>query len=95
MTISVYSYNLHHVQTTEILVPVSRPEARPARRRGWVRKNMAMDPKKLAAAKGFLGVQTETEAVDAALDLVAFQAEVVRGITLVAAYGPIRDVFHR
>lgn len=56
---------------------------------------MAMDPKKLAAAKGFLGVQTETEAVDAALDLVAFQAEVMRGIEAVAAFGPVRDVFRR
>ncbi len=76
-------------------MPASRPEVRPASRRGWVRKNMAMDPKKLAAAKGFLGVQTETEAVDAALDMVAFQAEVMRGIEAVAAYGPIRDVFRR
>ena len=79
----------------EFLMPVSRPDARPADRRGWVRKNMAMDPKKLAAAKGFLGVQTETEAVDAALDLVAFQAEVLRGLDAVAAFGPIRDVFRR
>ena len=67
----------------------------PSSRRGWVRKNMAMDPKKLAVAKGFLGVQTETEAVDAALDLVAFQAEVLRGLDRVAAFGAVRDVFHR
>ena len=76
-------------------MPISRPDARSAGRRGWVRKNMAMDPKKLAAAKGFLGVQTETEAVDAALDLVAFQAEVLRGIEAAAALGPVRDVFRR
>ncbi len=76
-------------------MPLSRPNTRPAGRRGWVRKNMAMDPKKLAAAKGFLGVQTETEAVDAALDLVAFHAEVMRGIEAVAALGPVRDVFRR
>lgn len=76
-------------------MPISRPAARSAGRRGWVRKNMAMDPKKLAAAKGFLGVQTETEAVDAALDLVAFQAEVLRGIEAAAALGPVRDVFRR
>lgn len=76
-------------------MPVSRPDSRPVGRRGWVRKNMAMDPKKLAAAKGFLGVQTETEAVDAALDLVAFQAEVVRGLQAAVAAGPIRDVFRR
>ena len=76
-------------------MPVSRPNPRPAGRRGWVRQNLAMDPKQLAAAKGFLGVQTETEAVDAALDLVAFQAEALRGLKAVAAFGPIRDVFRR
>lgn len=54
---------------------------------------MAMDPKKLALAKRHLGVKTETEAVDAALDLVAFQAEVLRGLETLAAVGPIRDVF--
>lgn len=56
---------------------------------------MAMDPKKLAAAKGFLGVRTETEAVDAALDLIAFQAEVLKGLDAAAAHGPVRDVFRR
>ena len=76
-------------------MPVPRPDARPAGRRGWVRKNMAMDPKKPAAVKEFLGVQTETEAVDAALDLVAFQAEALRGLEAVAAFGPIRNVFRR
>jgi hypothetical protein len=79
----------------EVTMPGSRSDARPAGRRGWVRKNMAMDPKKLAAVKGFLGVRTETEAVDAALDLVAFQAEVSRGLDAAAALGPIRDVFRR
>ncbi len=72
-----------------------RTDKRPTGRRGWVRKNMAMDPKKLAAAKGALGVETETEAVDAALDLVAFHAEVLRGLDSVAGFGPVRDVFRR
>lgn len=62
-------------------------------RRGWVRKNMAMDPKKLTLAKRHLGAKTETDAVDAALDLVAFQAEVLRGVETLAKVGAIRDVF--
>ena len=37
---------------------------------------MAMDQRKLALAQRFLGTRTETETVDAALDLLAFQAEV-------------------
>jgi hypothetical protein len=49
---------------------------------------MAMDPRKLALAKAYLGVETETEAVDAALDLVAFQAEVATGLRAAAAAGP-------
>ena len=50
------------------------------------RKNMLIDQRKLDAAKAALGAQTETAAVDAALDLVVFRAEVFRGLdALVAA----------
>ncbi|MGQ0549169.1 MAG: hypothetical protein ACT4PY_05840 [Armatimonadota bacterium] len=63
---------------------------RPRRTGKWVRKNMAMDPRKLAVAKAYLGVETETDAVDAALDLVAFQAEVAGGLRAAAAAGPWR-----
>ena len=40
----------------------------------WVRKNMLMDQRKLDAVKRELKVATETEAVDAALDQIAFGA---------------------
>lgn len=36
------------------------------RRTGWVRKNMAMDQRKLDSARRALGVDTETEAIDQA-----------------------------
>jgi len=68
---------------------------RPRRAGKWVRKNMAMDPKKLALAKTYLGVQTETEAVDAALDLVAFQAELASGLRAAAAAGPWRTPYRK
>jgi len=54
-----------------------------------------MDPKKLALAKTYLGVQTETEAVDAALDLVAFQAELAGGLRAAAAAGPWRTPYRK
>jgi len=66
---------------------------RPRRGAKWVRKNMAMDPRKLALAKAYLGVETETAAVDAALDLVAFQAEVAGGLRAAAAAAPWRTPF--
>ena len=56
---------------------------------------MAMDPRKLALAKAYLGVETETEAVDAALDLVAFQAEVATGLRAAAAAGPWRTPYRK
>jgi len=71
----------------------SRTAGRPRRTAKWVRKNMAMDPKKLALAKAYLGVRTETEAVDAALDLVAFQAEVASGFRAAAGAGPWRTPY--
>lgn len=51
------------------------------------RKNMLIDQRKLDAAKTALGVETETAAVDAALDLVVFRAEVFRGLDALAAAG--------
>lgn len=74
-------------------MPKARHVGRPRRAGKWVRKNMAMDPRKLALAKQYLGVATETEAVDAALDLVAFQAEVLGGLRTAAAAGPWRSPY--
>jgi hypothetical protein len=60
---------------------------------GWVRKNVAMDQRKLDAARRALGVATETEAIDIALDFVAFRREVAQGIAAMRAVGGIDDVF--
>ena len=60
---------------------------------GWVRKNVVMDQRKLDAARRVLGVATETETIDVALDLVAFRRELVRGIASVRRAGGIDDVF--
>jgi len=51
------------------------------------RKNTLIDQHKLDAAKAALDAETETAAVDAALDLVAFRAEVFCGLDALAAAG--------
>jgi hypothetical protein len=55
----------------------------------WKRKNMLMDQRKLDRARALLGVNSETDAVDAALDLVAFRGEVLAGIDRLVAAGGI------
>jgi hypothetical protein len=65
------------------------------RGQGWVRKNVLMDQRKLDAARRVLGVETETEAIDVALDLVAFRRELVRGIVAVRRAGGIEDVLEK
>lgn len=65
------------------------------RRAGWVRKNVAMDQRKLDAARQALGVDTETEAIDLALDFVAFREELARGIASVRRSGGVDDVLER
>lgn len=67
------------------------PVAGPTR----VRKSMYIDQRKLDAVKRHLGVATETEAVDQALDMVVFQAEVLAGLDALAACGPIQEVYRR
>jgi hypothetical protein len=63
------------------------------RRAGWVRKNMVMDQDKLDAARRALGVDTETEAIDLALDFVAFRREIAQGIAAVRRIGGVENVF--
>jgi hypothetical protein len=65
------------------------------RRAGWVRKNVVMDQRKLDVARRALGVDTETEAIDQALDFVAFREELAKGFTAVRRSGGVDDVFER
>ncbi len=58
-------------------------------RRVMKRKNVLMDQNKLTTAKAALDVETETAAVDAALDLVVFRTEVFRGLDALAAAGGV------
>lgn len=46
-------------------------------RKGKVRKEFWLDPKALRRAQTLLGTETEREAVEMALDLVAFRDELV------------------
>jgi hypothetical protein len=59
------------------------------------RKNMVIDQNKLDFAKEHFGVATETEAVDKALDMIAFRSEVLSGLDALAASGPLRDPYAR
>jgi hypothetical protein len=52
-----------------------------------VRKNMDMDPAKLAAVKEILGAPTETEAVDRAFDEIIFEHKVTTGLERIAEAG--------
>jgi len=61
-------------------------------RAGWVRKNVVMDQRKLDAARRALGVDTETETIDLALDFVAFRREIAQGIAAVRRTGGVVDV---
>lgn len=58
-----------------------------------VRKNMDMDQRKLSEAQDFLGAKSETDAVNAALDLVVFQKELASGIDKMVRAGGVTDVF--
>lgn len=68
---------------------------RSSRRTGWVRKNVVMDQGKLDVARRALGVDTETEAIDQALDFVAFREELASGFAAVRRSGGVDDVFER
>jgi hypothetical protein len=52
-----------------------------------------MDQRKLDVARRALGADTETEAIDRALDLVAFGEELAKGFAAVRRSGGVDDVF--
>ena len=82
---------------TEAKRPVSAARQRASgRRAGWVRKNILMDQRKLDVARRALGVDTETEAIDQALDFVAFREELAKGFAAVRRSGGVDDLLdHR
>jgi hypothetical protein len=58
-----------------------------------VRKNVFLDPKVLRRAQEILGVQSESEAIREALNLVVFRHEVMQGFDQVAGKAPdLRDM---
>jgi hypothetical protein len=54
-----------------------------------------MDQRKLDVARRALGVETETEAIDQALDLVSFREELAKGFAAVRRSGGVEDVLAR
>ena len=73
----------------------ARNRRAPVRSGSWVRKNMLMDQRKLDAVRRALNVTTETEAVDAALDEIAFRGEVARGIRALRRAGGLVSFYER
>jgi hypothetical protein len=61
-------------------MPKSTKTRRSSSRRGKVRKEFWLDPKTLREAPSLLGVETERETVELALDLVTFRHEVESGL---------------
>lgn len=57
------------------------------------RKNYYLDQRKIQRAKEILGAKTETQAVDAALDLVVFRKEILRSLDKVTGKGGVEKVF--
>jgi hypothetical protein len=58
-------------------------------------KNLLVDQRKLERVKRELNASTETEAVDATLDEIAFQSELVHGIRALRRAGGLSEVFDR
>jgi len=57
------------------------------------RKNYYLDEKKIRRVRAILGAKTETEAIDAALNLVVFRKEILKSLEKVAGKGGVEKVF--
>jgi hypothetical protein len=56
------------------------------------RKNYYLDEQKIRRAKAILGANTETQAIDAALDLVVFRKEILESLKKVAGKGGVEKI---
>jgi hypothetical protein len=57
------------------------------------RKNYYLDETKIRRVRAILGLKTETEAIDAALNLVVFKKEILRSLEKVAGKGGVEKIF--
>ena len=57
------------------------------------RKNYYLDEKKIRRVQAILGARTETEAIDAALNLVVFRREILKSLEKVAGKGGVEKIF--
>lgn len=74
-------------------IPSQNPVVKPSMRSNLKRKKYYLDEKKIKRAKGILGAKTETEAIDAALDLVVFRKEILESLERVAGKGGVEKIF--
>ena len=56
------------------------------------RKNYYLDEVKIRRVRAILGAKTETEAIDAALDLVVFKKEILKSLERVAGKGGVEKI---
>jgi hypothetical protein len=57
------------------------------------RKNYYLDERKILRAKAILCARTETETIDAALDLVIFRKDILDSLEKVAGKGGVEKIF--
>ena len=57
------------------------------------RKNYYLDEKKIRRVRTILGAKTETEAIDAAVNLVVFRKEILKSLEKVAGKGGVERFF--
>ena len=57
------------------------------------RKNYYLDERKIQRVKRILGTRTETEAINSALDLIAFRKDILKSLEKVAGKGGVEKVF--
>jgi hypothetical protein len=57
------------------------------------RKNYFLDEKKIRRVRTILQKKNETEAIDAALDLVVFKNDILKSLEKVAGKGGVEKIF--
>ncbi|MBI4614989.1 MAG: hypothetical protein HY720_15360 [Planctomycetes bacterium] len=91
---SVYRFSMREDNVMQSATSRSGKAHARSANRTWVRrKNLRLDQRKIDLARKILGTRTETDTIERALDLVAFQEEAGAGFARVAGRGGFIAVF--
>ena len=93
MLVEFFSKRVYVQYTRDIRTNFRKPVGGVLMRSNLKRKNYYLDERKIRRVRAILQKKNETEAIDAALDLVVFKNDILKSLEKVAGKGGVEKLF--